>query len=248
MQKRCYICKTEKDASEFYKDKSREDGCCNRCKKCSKKRKPKHSKWESELATIYNMRCDDVTYEAIAKIYGVSRQRIRQIAYGYNIDVNDIKLERTRAIKELAELAEIVGCSIATVHNCLSGKSNNSKYKNAINERRQFNNKIDASKTSTRLYQTRAAMIQRCYNKNNPGYKYYGGKGVKVCQEWLNDFEIFREWALANGYTDELTIDRENSSGDYEPDNCQFVTKSENSKKAQADKKLKVKLLYLERT
>ena len=84
----------------------------------------------------------------------------------------------------------------------------------------------------TRLYQIWRDMKQRCYNPNTARYKYYGSKDVQVCPEWLNNFIVFRDWSFLNGYTDNLTIDRINNNGNYEPGNCQWITKSENSKKS----------------
>lgn len=83
----------------------------------------------------------------------------------------------------------------------------------------------------TRLYTTWKNMRNRCSNSNRPDFKWYGGKGIKVCDEW-NDFTIFRDWALNNGYTDELTIDRIDSNKNYEPDNCQWITQAKNSSKS----------------
>ena len=74
-------------------------------------------------------------------------------------------------------------------------------------------------------------MKRRCYNPNCTQYKYYGGKGVKVCVEWL-EYEEFKAWAIANGYADNLTIDRIDSNGNYEPENCQWITMSENIARA----------------
>lgn len=76
----------------------------------------------------------------------------------------------------------------------------------------------------TRLYRIYNGMKTRCYNPNSDSYKNYGARGVKICSEWLNDFSIFRDWALSNGYRDDLTIDRKDVKGNYEPNNCIWST------------------------
>lgn len=73
-------------------------------------------------------------------------------------------------------------------------------------------------------------MKDRCYNINDKNYRWYGAKGIKVCDEWMNNPKSFEEWSLNNGYTDEFTIDRINENKDYCPDNCRWVTKTNNSK------------------
>ena len=67
-------------------------------------------------------------------------------------------------------------------------------------------------------------MMSRCYNKNSWNYKWYGGKGITVCDEWRNDFLNFRDWALENGYSKELTLDRIDGEKDYCPENCRWTT------------------------
>lgn len=86
----------------------------------------------------------------------------------------------------------------------------------------------------TRLYNIWKCMRKRCNNPNNPRYKNYGGRGVKVCKEW-DDYRIFKIWAIMCGYHDNLTIDRIDNDGDYDSDNCQWMTNSENSKKRWKD-------------
>lgn len=81
----------------------------------------------------------------------------------------------------------------------------------------------------TRLYRIWGDMLQRCDNPNIGNYRTYGGKGVKVCTTW-RDFEVFQQWATASGYADDLTIDRIDPAGDYEPENCRWLPKSENSR------------------
>lgn len=70
-------------------------------------------------------------------------------------------------------------------------------------------------------------MIDRCFNKNNPQYSIYGGRGITVCEEWRNDYIAFREWALSNGYDENLSIDRINNDGNYCPENCRWATAKE---------------------
>lgn len=78
--------------------------------------------------------------------------------------------------------------------------------------------------TGSRLHNLWRAMKAGCYIPSCSNYSFYGGRGIKVCAEWKNDFPAFRDWALENGYTDDLSIDRIDSDGDYEPSNCRWIT------------------------
>lgn len=80
------------------------------------------------------------------------------------------------------------------------------------------------------LYSIWSGMKARCSNNKSKAYKWYGGKGVQVCKEWL-EYLNFKEWALANGYKIGLSIDRVDSNGNYCPENCQWITREENTAK-----------------
>lgn len=75
-------------------------------------------------------------------------------------------------------------------------------------------------------------MMARCYNKKDKSYRWYGDKGIGVCEEWLNNPILFEQWAITNGYEDTLTIDRIESDKDYCPENCRWITLEENSRRA----------------
>lgn len=81
--------------------------------------------------------------------------------------------------------------------------------------------------SDTRLYRIYRKMLRRCYVPEEPAYKYYGAKGIKICDEWLKDRSAFLKWSIENGYSDRLTIDRINVYGNYEPNNCRWATKKE---------------------
>ena len=82
--------------------------------------------------------------------------------------------------------------------------------------------------TYTRLYSIWTNMKTRCLNPNREAYKDYGGRGITICPEWTNDYIAFRDWSLNNGYRENLQINRKNNNGNYEPGNCNWITRTEN--------------------
>lgn len=93
----------------------------------------------------------------------------------------------------------------------------------------------------TRIYRIYCGMKKRCLNPSSDAYHHYGGRGIKICNEWLGDdgFETFREWALSHGYEENLSIDRINNDGDYCPENCRWADKETQSNNTSSN-------LYLE--
>lgn len=85
--------------------------------------------------------------------------------------------------------------------------------------------KLEHSEELDRLRRIRRGMIQRCYNKNNENYENYGKRGISICEEWLESQDTFIEWALQNGYANNLSIDRIDANGNYEPSNCRWADK-----------------------
>lgn len=86
--------------------------------------------------------------------------------------------------------------------------------------------------SDSRLFGVWSKMKERCYRQNHKSYNDYGGRGIKVCDEWLNDYAKFRDWALSNGYDEKAdfmkcTLDRIDTNGNYEPSNCRWVDMKE---------------------
>lgn len=102
-------------------------------------------------------------------------------------------------------------------------------------------NKTTHGMSKTRIYKEWAGMIQRCTNPKNTSYERYGAKGVTVCDEWLDDFMNFYNWAMANGYRDDLTIDRIDNEKGYSPDNCRWATEKEQAYNKKSNRNLTYK-------
>ena len=110
------------------------------------------------------------------------------------------------------------------LRNLISGNSTSCGICNRPNRARKHGMK------GTRIYNIWKGIKTRCYNEKCHNYSDYGGRGIKMAQEWVNNFDAFYNWSMENNYDDTLTIDRIDNSGNYEPDNCRWVPKSTQSR------------------
>lgn len=132
-------------------------------------------------------------------------------------------------------------CGKTTIANAQNLKSGNTTSCGCFGRIRKREQNIKHGMSNTRLHRIWKAMHTRCYNSNFFAFKYYGGRGIKVCDEWLHNFQAFHDWSMANGYQDNLTIDRIDANGNYEPSNCRWLTMAEQNQNKRAKNGYKIK-------
>lgn len=121
---------------------------------------------------------------------------------------------------------------------CLRSEHSRNHLKKVMEKNKgKYHSRYKHGGTGTKLHNIWRGMKSRCYNSNSSRYEYFGGKGIKMYLEWRYYFFEFRKWALANNYKEGLSIDRIKKSEGYNPGNCQWITKSEHSRKTRKEAK-----------
>lgn len=114
--------------------------------------------------------------------------------------------------------------------------SNNTKSCGCLQKEWTLKKNTTHGLTHTPLYEVWCGIKKRCYDKNCKAYKDYGGRGIIVCEEWINNYKLFYDWGISHGWKKGLEIDRENNNSNYEPSNCRFVTKKVNMRNTRQSK------------
>lgn len=143
------------------------------------------------------------------------RLLVIEMAEPYRDRKGRISCSRRKCICDCGNEVTVIGNSLKMGHTKSCGCWN----------RQKPSNHITHHMSNSRIYTKYKGILARCYNPNGQNYKYYGGKGICVCDEWLGEkgFENFYKWSIENGYDDSLTIERKDTSKDYEPSNCCWI-------------------------
>lgn len=169
---------------------------------------------------------EDLTGRRFGRLVALNfshKDKNRKTYWDFICDCGEIKTLRSDCVKN----GSIQSCG------CMKKEQD---YKN-LRMDRKLEKTLKTDETYSTLARRYAAMKQRCYDSHSKQYKNYGGRGIKVCDEWLHSFKNYYEWCISHGYRKELEIDRIDNDGNYEPLNCRFVTRKENVNNRRCSKK-----------
>lgn len=173
----------------------------------------------------FQMMREDLTGRTFGKLTALNfshKDRNRKTYWDFRCECGEIKTLRSDGVK--AGKIQSCGC-MKMEQDALN-----------LHTDRRLDKSIPMDETYVTLGRRYAAMKSRCYDTHCNIYKHYGGRGVKVCDEWLYSFKNFYNWCVTHGYRKDLEIDRRNNDGNYEPSNCRFVTHKVNMNNTRVSK------------
>ena len=198
-----------------------------------------------EKSIVFDYSDNNLNTNLIAKKYHISQHRVSKILRSHNIEVVtshvvvgqkyghltvvkrlDYKICKKTGRKEALRYLCICDCGKQIIRNGSAIRNSKNQSCGCIKLVRSGKNRKDYhGYMGTKLYKCWANMKTRCHNPNVKAYSDYGGRGIKICDEW-NDFKVFKNWALQNGYKEGLTIERLDVEKGYTPNNCIWIERN----------------------
>lgn len=150
-------------------------------------------------------------------------------------DLTGQKFNRLTVVKYLSKSKWLCKCDCGNETIVLTGhlKSGHTKSCGCYNSELTTKRNTKHGLSHTRLFKIWSHIKARCYNSKCERYINYGGRGIIICEEWRNSFKSFYDWAMANGYQEDLSIERINNNGNYEPNNCKWIPMEQQAKNKQ---------------